>query len=252
MIDVRALRKSFKSVTALDGISFAARNGEVTGLIGPNGAGKTTALRIIYTVMQPDSGSVHIDDMDVRTDQMAVRRRLGVLPDSLGLYPRLTAREHVRYYGRLHGLGGTVLENRIAALSDELGMDEFIDRRAKGFSKGQTRKVTLARALVHEPHNLLLDEPTNGLDIASSLAVHNLIRDIRDSGRCVLFCSHIMSEVAKICDRIVIIAGGRVAGAGTIDELMDQTGKTDLEDFFLALTGERSESYVATHPHRSG
>ncbi|MBT3556133.1 MAG: ATP-binding cassette domain-containing protein [Rhodospirillales bacterium] len=239
MIDVRALKKSFKSVTALNGISFTARNGEVTGLIGPNGAGKTTALRIIYTVMKPDSGAVYIDDMDAGLEQMAVRRRLGVLPDSLGLYPRLTAREHIRYYGRLHGMGGQGLESRIDGLSNQLGMDEFIDRRAKGFSKGQTRKVTLARALVHEPQNLLLDEPTNGLDIGSSLAVHDLIRDIRDDGRCVLFCSHIMSEVAKVCDRIIIIAGGQIAGAGTIDELMEQTGKQNLEDLFLTLTGER-------------
>ncbi len=239
MIDVRALKKTFKSVTALDGINFVARDGEVTGLIGPNGAGKTTALRIIYTVLKPDSGSVYIDDKDVGTERMAVRRRLGVLPDSLGLYPRMTAREHIRYFGRLHGLGDDDLEQRIAGLSDELGMSDFIDRRAKGFSKGQTRKVTLARALVHTPHNLLLDEPTNGLDIASSLAVHNLIRNIRNEGRCVLFCSHIMSEVAKVCDRIVIIAGGRIAGAGTIDELMEQTGKHSLEDLFLALTGER-------------
>ena len=239
MIDVRALKKSFKSVTALNGISFTARNGEVTGLIGPNGAGKTTALRIIYTVMKPDSGAVYIDDMDAGLEQMAVRRRLGVLPDSLGLYPRLTAREHIRYYGRLHGMGGQGLESRIDGLSNQLGMDEFIDRRAKGFSKGQTRKVTLARALVHEPQNLLLDEPTNGLDIGSSLAVHDLIGDIRDDGRCVLFCSHIMSEVAKVCDRIIIIAGGQIAGAGTIDELMEQTGKQNLEDLFLTLTGER-------------
>ena len=239
MIDVRALKKPFKSVTALNGISFTARNGEVTGLIGPNGAGKTTALRIIYTVMKPDSGAVYIDDMDAGLEQMAVRRRLGVLPDSLGLYPRLTAREHIRYYGRLHGMGGQGLESRIDGLSNQLGMDEFIDRRAKGFSKGQTRKVTLARALVHEPQNLLLDEPTNGLDIGSSLAVHDLIRDIRDDGRCVLFCSHIMSEVAKVCDRIIIIAGGQIAGAGTIDELMEQTGKQNLEDLFLTLTGER-------------
>ena len=243
MIDVRALKKRFKSVTALDGISFAAQDGEVTGLIGPNGAGKTTALRIIYTVMQPDSGSVHVDDMDTRVEQMAIRRRLGVLPDSLGLYPRLTAREHIRYFGRLHGLAGQDLDNRIDALSHDLGMEEFIDRRAKGFSKGQIRKVTLARALVHQPHNLLLDEPTNGLDIASSMAVHNLIRDIRDAGRCVLFCSHIMSEVAKVCDRIVIIARGSIVGAGTIAELMEQTGETSLEELFLSLTGEPDGGY---------
>ncbi|OHC74256.1 MAG: ABC transporter [Rhodospirillales bacterium RIFCSPLOWO2_12_FULL_58_28] len=237
MIEVTALRKSFKSVAALDGVDFTARNGEVTGLIGPNGAGKTTALRIIYTVMRPDSGNARVDGFDVVADRRSVQQRIGVLPDSRGLYPRLTAREHVRYYGRLHGLDGAELENRIDKLVETLGLGEFADRRAKGFSKGQARKVALARALVHEPPNLLLDEPTNGLDIASSRAVHRLIRNIRDQGRCVLFCSHIMREVAAICDRIVIIAHGKIAACGTPAELLEQTGKPDLEEMFLDVTG---------------
>ena len=237
MIEVQALKKSFGDLVALGGIDFTAHDGEVTGLIGPNGAGKTTALRIIYTVMKANSGSVTIDGFDAASQRFEVQKRIGVLPDGRGLYPRLTAREHVRYYGRLHGLGGAALEARIDELSKILTMDEFIDRRAKGFSKGQTRKVTLARALVHSPHNLLLDEPTNGLDIGSSRAVHQLIREIRDQGRCVLFCSHIMSEVAAICDRIVVIAGGKIAAIGTVQELMSQTGKDSLDDVFLALTG---------------
>ncbi len=241
MIEVKALEKSFQSVTALHGIDFTAFDGEVTGLIGPNGAGKTTALRIIYTVMQASAGSVRVDGFDVVNDRLKVQQSIGVLPDGLGLYPRLTAREHIRYYGRLHGMEGDHLENRIEYLNTILGMDDFIDRRAKGYSKGQTRKVTLARSLVHEPHNLLLDEPTNGLDIASSRAVHTMVREIRAQGRCVLFCSHIMSEVASICDRIIIIAQGRIAGNGTVAELMAQTGKDDLEDVFLALTGDTLE-----------
>ncbi|NQV98580.1 MAG: ATP-binding cassette domain-containing protein [Rhodospirillales bacterium] len=237
MIEVQSLKKSFNDVVALAGIDFTARDGEVTGLIGPNGAGKTTALRIIYTVMKANSGSVLVDGFDTARQRLAVQRRIGVLPDGRGLYPRLTAREHIRYYGRLHGLAAADLEQRINTLCDILTMHEFIDRRAKGFSKGQTRKVTLARALVHEPHNLLLDEPTNGLDIASSRAVHGLIRSIRDQGRCVLFCSHIMSEVAAICDRIVVIAQGHIVASGTVPELMTQTGRENLEDVFLSLTG---------------
>jgi sodium transport system ATP-binding protein len=238
MIEVRSLKKSFDDLVALGGIDFLARDGEVTGLIGPNGAGKTTALRIIYTVMAADSGTVSVDGFDTVNARRDVQQRIGVLPDGRGLYPRLTAREHIRYYGRLHGMSGSALDNRIDELSDILAMGEFIDRRAKGFSKGQARKVTLARALVHDPHNLLLDEPTNGLDIASSRAVHGFIRGVRDQGRCVLFCSHIMSEVASVCDRIIVITGGCIAGFGTQQELMSATGQDNLEDVFLSLTGE--------------
>jgi sodium transport system ATP-binding protein len=193
MINVQDLRKSFKSVQALDGISFNAADGKVTGLIGPNGAGKTTALRILYTVMNPDSGYARLDGFDTVTDRRAVQARVGVLTDAQGLYPRLTAREHIRYFGKLHGMNNKVLEARIDELASTLHMHEFIDRRAKGFSKGQTRKLALARALVHDPKNLMLDEPTNGLDIATSRAVHDLVRDLKDRGHCILFCSHIMA-----------------------------------------------------------
>ena len=238
MIEADNLCKTFGPVTALDGLGFVARDGEVTGLIGPNGAGKTTALRILYTVMRPDSGQALVDGLDTATQRGEVQHRIGVLADSHGLYPRLTAREHIRYYGRLHGMGGKELERRIDEVMGALAMTEFADRRAKGFSKGQVRKVALARALVHEPQNLLLDEPTNGLDVASSRALHRMIRDIRDRGRCVLFCSHIMQEVAAISDRIVVIARGRVVGEGRPEDLLRQTGTEDLEEMFLALTGE--------------
>lgn len=237
MIQTENLHKRFRTVTALDGIGFTARDGQVTGLIGPNGAGKTTVLRIIYTVMRPDSGSARVDGLDTITNRREVQRRIGVLPDTRGLYPRLTAREHVRYFGRLHGMNGKDLERRIGELIETLGLTEFADRPAKGFSKGQVRKVALARALIHEPRNLLLDEPTNGLDLASSRVVHGLIRNIRDQGRCVLFCSHLMHEVASICDHIVIISGGRVVAQGSIDELQSRTGEDDLEEMFLSVTG---------------
>ena len=237
MIQTENLHKRFLEVTALDGIGFTARDGQVTGLIGPNGAGKTTVLRIIYTVMYPDSGSARVDGLDTITNRREVQRRIGVLPDTRGLYPRLTAREHVRYFGRLHGMNGKDLERRIGELIETLGLTEFADRPAKGFSKGQVRKVALARALVHEPENLLLDEPTNGLDLASSRVVHGLIRKIRDQGRCVLFCSHLMHEVATICDHIVIISRGKVVAQGSIQELLSRTGGDDLEDMFLSVTG---------------
>jgi sodium transport system ATP-binding protein len=236
MIDIQGIRKTFRSVTALDGVGFKARDGEITGLIGPNGAGKTTALRILYTVMNPDQGWARVDGYDTVSERTQVQGRIGVLPDSRGLYPRLTAREHVQYYGRLHGMDGAALARRLDELIDTLQMSEFIDRRAKGFSKGQARKVGLARALVHEPHNLILDEPTNGLDVASSRTVHGLLRHWRAKGRCVLFCSHIMNEVAAVSDRIVVLSLGRVVAEGTVDELLRRTGETTIENMFLAVT----------------
>ena len=237
MITIQKLRKSFHTVKALDGIDFTARDGEITGLIGPNGAGKTTALRILYTVMRPDQGTARVDGFDTVKDRWEVQRRIGVLPDNRGLYPRLTAREHVQYFGRLHGMDGPALARRLDELTEMLGLADFIDRRAKGFSKGQARKVGLARAMVHEPQNLILDEPTNGLDVGASRAVHDLLREWRDQGHCVLFCSHIMQEVAAISDRIVVMSLGRIVAQGSADELLRQTGETSLEDMFLAVTG---------------
>ena len=244
MIEVQGLRKSFNGVEVLRGIDFTARDGEITGLIGPNGAGKTTTLRMLYTVLRPDSGRALIDGHDASLDRLTVQRRIGVLPDNRGLYPRLTAREHVRYYGRLHGLGGADLETRIDRLIDRLGMDDIADRRSKGYSKGQTLKVALARALVHEPANVMLDEPTNGLDIASSRAVRELIREIRDQGRCVLFSSHIMSEVEALCDRIVVISDGRIVADGVPEELRQATGQADLEEVFMAAVTQGTGANV--------
>ncbi len=233
MIEVREISKYFGRVEAVHNVSFDARDGEITGLIGPNGAGKTTTLRILYTVLKPDTGRARIDGLDTITERLEVQRRIGVLPDNRGLYPRLTAREHVRYYGRLHGLSGAGLKRRIDQLIGQLAMEDIADRRAKGFSKGQTMKVALARALVHEPHNVMFDEPTNGLDVASSRAVRELVLGIREAGRCVLFCSHIMSEVEALCDRIVVIARGRVVADGTPAELRHAAGRADLEEVFL-------------------
>ena len=236
MIEVEGLEKSFKAVHALRGVSFSASDGEITGLIGPNGAGKTTILRILYTVLRPDSGSASIDGYDSRKAPRDVQRRIGVLADSRGLYPRLTAREHVRYFGRLHGLRGADLESRIDDLILMLDMNDIADRRTKGFSKGQTMKVALARALVHNPHNVLLDEPTNGLDVVGARNIRNLIRRIRDEGRCVLFSSHIMSEVEQLCDKLVVVGQGVVLANGTVAELRQRTGEQDLEEAFIRAT----------------
>jgi len=241
MIEVRNLRKSFKDLVAVEDVSFLARDGQVTGLIGPNGAGKTTTLRILYTIMRPDSGEALVDGFNAVTDPQQVQKRIGVLPDNRGLYQRLTAREHVRYYGRLHGMDEADLERNIDELVEPLGMTDEADRRTKGFSKGQTLKVALARALVHKPHNVMLDEPTNGLDVDSSRAVRELVRRIRDEGRCVLFSSHIMSEVQALCDRIIVMGYGRVVAEGTPDDLATMTGQADLEEIFVAIAREEAE-----------
>jgi sodium transport system ATP-binding protein len=220
--------------------SFLAHDGEITGLIGPNGAGKTTMFRLICTVLRPEHGTTLIDGIDSREDPLAARRRLGVLPDIRALYARLTAREHLRYFGRLHGIEPGALDARIEELVATLRMEDFIDRRAKGFSRGQQMKVALGRALVHQPHNIMLDEPTNGLDVATSRAVRDLLRRLRAEGRCILLTSHIMQEVAALADRIVILARGTVVLQGTPAELRRATGLNELEEIFMAATQERA------------
>ena len=237
MIEVADLRKSFGAVIAVDGVSFAASDGRITGLLGPNGAGKSTTLRIIATVLAPDSGAVKVDGRVVHTDDLEAKLAMGILPHNAGIYPRLSARENVRYYGRLAGMRGADLEQRIDELVEWLEMGEFADRRAQGFSQGQRTKVALARALVHRPHNVVLDEPTNGLDVMATRSLRELIRKLRDAGHCVLFSSHVMQEVAMLCDEIVIIGKGRVAAAGTPDALRAQTGESDLEEAFVKLIG---------------
>ncbi len=236
MIEVRGLAKSFGSLRVVEDVSFVARDGEITGLIGPNGAGKTTMFRLIGTVLRPDRGTILIDGIDVREDQLAARRRLGVLPDVRGLYTRLTAREHIRYFGELHGIPRRELDARIDELIHTLRMEDFIDRRAKGFSRGQQMKVALGRALVHRPHNIMLDEPTNGLDVATSRAVRDLMRRLRDEGSCILLTSHIMQEVGALADRIVILSDGTIVLDGTPAELRQATGLHELEEIFMAAT----------------
>ena len=237
MIEVIDLHKRFGKVVAVDGVSFSARDGEITVLLGPNGAGKTTTLRCLYTLMRPDRGRVLIDGIDASVDPVAVRRRLGVLPDARGLYKRLTARENIAYFGRLQGLDETTIRGRSDAAIAALDMGDFADRRSEGFSQGQRVKTAIARALVHDPKNIILDEPTNGLDVMATRSMRQYLKRLKTEGRCVLFSSHIMQEVAALCDRIVVIANGRVVADEFPDALLAQTGEANLEDAFVKLIG---------------
>ncbi len=233
MIRVEAVAKRFDAVEALKDVSFTARNGRITGLLGPNGAGKSTCLRILYTVLAPDSGKATIDGIDVVAEPIAARRKLGVLPHNAGLYPQLSARENIAYFGELQGLPPRVLEPRVEALLARLELTEIANRRAKGFSQGERTKVALARALVHEPSHLLLDEPSNGLDVMATRSLRQWLRELKADGCCIILSSHIMQEVTALCDDIVIIAHGRVVAQGTPDELQERFGQTSLEDIFV-------------------
>jgi len=237
VIEVHDLHKAFGNVVAVAGATFSARDGEITGLLGPNGAGKTTTLRCLYTLMRPDRGRVVVDGIDASANAVAVRRRLGVLPDARGLYKRLTARENIAYFGRLHGLDETTIRTRTDSAIAALEMADFAERRSEGFSQGQRVKTAIARALIHEPNNVILDEPTNGLDVMATRAMREFLKRLKREGRCVLFSSHIMQEVAALCDRIVVIAHGRVVADDTPEALRTRTGEANLEDAFVKLIG---------------
>jgi len=234
MIKVDRIHKSFGNVQALRGVSFAAPDGKITGLLGPNGAGKSTIMRVLYTVLRPDKGYASVDGIDVVADSLAARRRIGALPHAAGLYPHLTARENIAYFARLCGVEKGVLDDQVDNIIKLLEIGDFADRRTKGFSQGQRTKVSLARALVHDPQNVILDEPTNGLDVMATRSLRDLILKLKDAGRCVLFSSHVMQEVAALCDDICIIADGVVAIDDSIDGIRERTGCDDLEDAFVA------------------
>jgi sodium transport system ATP-binding protein len=236
MIEVQNLTKSFGKIKAIQNTSFTAQDGQITGLLGPNGAGKSTTLRILYGLLKPDSGSARIDGYDLH-NLVEVQKRIGVLADARGLYSRLTGRENIRYYGRLHGMKRQVLEKQIDTLIDMLDMHTFADRKTEGFSTGEKLKVAIGRALVHDPSNIMLDEPTNGLDVMSTRAMRQFILRLKDEGKCVLFTSHIMQEVAALCDKIIIISKGIVSADGSPEDLCRQTGLENLEDAFVAAIG---------------
>ena len=244
MIVAEQLRKTFPGrgkdktpVVAVDDVGFTAHDGEITGLLGPNGAGKTTSLRMLYTLMSPERGRVLVDGVDVAADPERVRRNLGVLPDARGVYKRLTARENIAYFGELHGMSAEAIAQRTAKLAVALQMEDFLDRSTEGFSQGQRTKTAIARALIHDPKNVILDEPTNGLDVMTTRGLRGFLKELRAEGRCVIFSSHIMQEVAALCDRIVIVSQGRVTAAGTPEELRAQAGEENLEDAFVKLIG---------------
>jgi len=236
MIIVKELEKNFGKIDAVKNLSFRAEDGKVTGIVGHNGAGKTTTFRCLAGLLKPDGGQILVDEWDVMTARIEVQQRIGVLPDAKGLYPRLTAREHIRYFAKLYGLDNEEIEMREQILIERLGMHEFADRRAKGFSRGQRLKVALAQALVHNPKNIIFDEPTNGLDMTSVKAVHDLILELKDLGNCIVISSHIISEIAKLCDHIVIVAAGRDIMSGSAAKLKRESGHGNLEALFLEAT----------------
>jgi len=238
MINVDALVKRFGAVTAVDGVSFAARDGAITGLLGHNGAGKTTSLRILYGLLRADSGSARVDGIDVGSSPLAAQARIGVMTDAHGLYPRLTAREHIHYFARLRGMSGTLIRTRTEVLLARLGMDDIADRRAEGYSQGERMKLCLARSLVHDPQNIIMDEPTNGLDVMTTRSVRGILQTLKSANKCILLSSHIMQEIAALCDEVVVIASGRVLYQGGLEQLLAHTGQGNLEDAFVSMTGE--------------
>jgi len=235
VIEVQSLRKSFGEVEALKDVSFIAENGQVTGLLGPNGAGKSTTLRVLYGLVVPDEGNAFVDGLNIRQVPRQAQKSIGVLPDNQGLYVRLTAREHIEYFGRLHQVDENTLEKKATELIKLLAMESIADRPVEGFSQGEKTKVCLARALIHEPRNVLLDEPTNGLDVMTARTVRELIQELKLQGVSVLFSSHVMHEVSRLCDQIVIISEGTVVASGTTDEIREKSGEENLEEAFIKL-----------------
>ena len=242
MIQVREVTKRFDGFAAVSNLSFDADNRAITGLLGANGAGKTTTLRMIAGVLSPDEGGIHVGGENPQVDAVAAQKRLGALLDHTGLYPRLTARENVEYFARLRGMPRATRGERIQAMLADLGLAAIADRAVAGFSQGERMKVALGRALVHRPSHLLLDEPTNGLDVPTQRTLRALLKVLRDSGTCIVFSSHVLSEIEDLCDRVVVIAKGSVVGEGTIEELCRATGTATLEAAFLTLTEDPEKS----------
>jgi sodium transport system ATP-binding protein len=252
MIQIEQLSKRFtqgrgkkaRTVQAVADLSLRAEDGRITGLLGPNGAGKTTTLRMAAALLVPDAGRIAVDGIDVASQPQRALARMGVLSDARGLYPRLTARENIVYYGRLQGMSAPAASARADTLAAMLDMKPLLERRTEGFSQGERMKTALARAVVHDPPNLILDEPTNGLDVVATRALREALRRLRDeAGKCIVFSTHIMSEVERLCDRVIVVSHGRVVAEGTVDALNAQCGERDFEETFvkLAFTPEERE-----------
>ena len=229
-------------VHAARDVNLHAPDGHITGLLGPNGAGKTTTLRMLAGLISADAGRIGVDGIDVIAEPRAALARMGVLSDARGLYPRLTARENIVYYGRLHGMSAAAANARADVLAGTLDMRALLDRRTEGFSQGERMKTSLARALVHDPANIILDEPTNGLDVLATRSLRQALRRLRDDeGKCIVFSSHIMQEVERLCDHVVVVAHGRTVARGTVAELSAQAGETDFEETFVKLAFSQDE-----------
>ncbi len=231
-------RAATRTVHAVRSVGFDAPDGRITGLLGPNGAGKTTTLRALAALIVPDAGRLSVDGIDVATNPQAALARMGVLSDARGLYPRLSARENIVYYGRLQGLNPDAAHDRAETLARMLDMAPLLDRRTDGFSQGERMKTALARALVHDPANIVLDEPTNGLDVLATRALRESLRWLRTpegGAKCIVFSSHIMSEVERLCDSVVVVSQGRSVASGTVEELLARTGQRDFEEAFVQL-----------------
>lgn len=237
MLKVDNLSKNFGDFTAVESISFEAKDGEITGILGPNGAGKTTCLRILYGLLKANTGRAFINEIDVEQSPIDARKSLGIFPDQFGLSERLTAREQIEYFGQMHGLTGQALTEALDRVISDLDMTEIADRKTEGFSQGQRMKVTLAQALVHRPQNLVLDEPTRGLDVMSTRLLRDRLLALKEQGHCILFSSHVMQEVAALCDKVIVVAKGKVVAQGSPEELCQLAGKEQLEDAFVAIIG---------------
>ncbi len=232
------LRRTAEPVQAVREVSFAAPDGQITGLLGPNGAGKTTTLRMLAGLITPDAGQMTVDGIDVIRQPREAQARMGVLSDSRGLYPRLTARENIVYYGALQGMAREQAGERAEHLARLLDMEALLDRRTEGFSQGERMKTALARALVHDPANIVLDEPTNGLDVLATRALRDTLRHLRTpegGAKCIVFSTHIMQEVERLCDSVVVVSHGRTVASGSVAQLLQQTGQSDFEQAFVRL-----------------
>jgi sodium transport system ATP-binding protein len=237
MIHVHHIRKQYGATLAVNDVSLDVPDGVVTGLLGPNGAGKTTTIRAITGLTRPDVGGVEVDGVDVARHPRQARAQLGVVPETIGVYDHLTVREHVEYSAELQGVSAIDMNPRIASLLSQMGLTALAARRAGALSMGERRRLALARAMVHEPRNLVCDEPTNGLDVMSARDVRKEIRRLAAAGCAVLVSSHVMPEVAMLCDRVIVMAGGAIVAAGTPAELMQQTMCATLEDAFVRVIG---------------
>ncbi len=251
MIQAHQLTKEFPDlkrgrVRALDNVSFEIPEGEIFGLLGPNGAGKTTCLRILSTVLQPTSGTARVADFDVSEYPADVRRRIGFMSNNTGIYDRMTAREMVQYFGRLYGMEEDALNTRIEEIFDVLQMNEISDRLGSKLSTGNKQKVSIARTIVHDPPVMIFDEPTSGLDVLVARSVLETIDSLRDQGKCIVFSTHIMREVEKLCDRVAVIHRGEILAMGSIEQLIDEHEQPDVEELFFELIRKHDQQVAAS------